>query len=391
MSHEEEEEPTTKTTPVKERPTSSRQKSSCGTRLKGEEKAFPKFVKEALTNERPLRANRRGIVPLNSESQKPTFTTSELLHNRRLGLSYKQIGKKLGIDPSKEEVLTVFNVIHKQSNDQFPNVEQIKAPSKISPPTPLWFAWSSELETISSSAFPSAADLLSRCPHQQVIDRLGLHAPYMLDIYLDVGQIVNEAILSTMEGAPPSSPLGQFQKWTNKFPVRLLQKAWHLNQAVANAAFEQADTLEATQGRCKCGSVKVLKFKWKPNPVPHPSFFWGCVSYSHRDPERHDTTAPHKQPVWDVIMSKRAKLPDKDVQILLDNLHDAKQFWATADAENDGFKDQLQSATNFYGGPKTVLPYTDLETLNEVLGDVCKLLERVLSEERGLGVQKQKK
>ena len=137
---------------------------------------------------------------MNSESQKPTFTTSELLHNRWLGLSYKQIGKKLGIDPSKEEVLTVFNVIQKQSNDQFLNVEQIKAPSKISPPTPLWFAWSSELETISSSAFPSAADLLSRCPHQQVIDRLGLHAPYMLDIYLDVGQIVNEVILSTIYG-----------------------------------------------------------------------------------------------------------------------------------------------------------------------------------------------
>ena len=37
------------------------------------------------------------------------------------------------------------------------------------------------------------------------------------------------------------------------------------------------------------------------------------------------------------------------------------------------------------------LPYTDVETLNEVLGDACKLLERVLTEERGLGVQKQKK
>ena len=195
-------------------------------------------------------------------------------------------------------------------------MEQIKAPSKISPPTPLWFAWSSELETVSSSAFPSAADL-SRCPHQQVIDRLGLHATYML-------------------------------------------------------AFEQADTLESTQGCCVS-----------------PIFFLG-LCYSHRDPEKHDTTAPHKQPVWDVIMSKRAKLPDKDMQILLDNLHHAKQFWTTADTENDGFKDLLESATNFYGAPESVVPYTDVETLNEVLGDVCELLECVLSEERCLGVQKQK-
>ena len=58
-------------------------------------------------------------------------------------------------------------------------------------------------------------------------------------------------------------------------------------------------------------------------------------------------------------MSKHAKLPDKDLQVLLDNLHDAKQFWATADTESDGFKDLLESATNFYGGPETVLPYTD--------------------------------
>ena len=93
-------------------------------------------------------------------------------------------------------------------------MESIKAPSKVSPPTPLWFAWPSELETISTNAFPSSADLLSRCPQQQVIDRLGSHAPYMLDIYLEVGQILHKAILSTMKGAQPFSSLGKFQRWT---------------------------------------------------------------------------------------------------------------------------------------------------------------------------------
>lgn len=173
----------------------------------------------------------------------------------------------------------------------------------------------------------------------------------------------------------------------DNFPINLLESAWQLNQAVADAAFEQADSDVLTQGRCKCGTIKVLKFKWKPNPVPHPSFFWGCVSYSHRDPERHDITAPHKQPVWDVIMLQRAKLPDKDVQILLDNLHDASQFWdaISDDREDERYNDLLQSATHYYGGPESVLPFVDMKSLKKVLFEACKFLERVLSEERGLG------
>ena len=34
-------------------------------------------------------------------------TISELIEERHLGLSFKQIGKKLGIDPHKEDVLQV--------------------------------------------------------------------------------------------------------------------------------------------------------------------------------------------------------------------------------------------------------------------------------------------
>ena len=68
-------------------------------------------------------------------------------------------------------------------------------------------------------------------------------------------------------------------------------------------------------------------------------------SYKHFD----NRLSPWSAPQWDVIMSKHAKLPDKDLQVLLDNLHDAKQFWATADTESDGFKDLLESVTNFYG------------------------------------------
>jgi len=37
----------------------------------------------------------------------------------------------------------------------------------------------------------------------------------MLDIYVEVGQVIHKAILSTMKGAPPSSSLGKFQRWTS--------------------------------------------------------------------------------------------------------------------------------------------------------------------------------
>ena len=53
--------------------------------------------------------NRRGIVHPRADSDKPVFTVtaSELIEQRHLGLSFKQIGRKLGIDPHKGDVLQV--------------------------------------------------------------------------------------------------------------------------------------------------------------------------------------------------------------------------------------------------------------------------------------------
>ena len=81
------------------------------------------------------------------------------------------------------------------------------------------------------------------------------------------------------------------------------------------------------------------------------------------------------------------KLPDKDVQILLDNLRDASQFWdaISNDHEDEQYNDLVQSATHYYGGPESVLPFVDMKSLKKVLFGACKFLKRVLSEERGLG------
>lgn len=89
-------------------------------------------------------------MPLTSQAEKPTFTYAEFLKNRRMGLSYKQIGKKLGIDPSKEEVMTVYSTLNEGLEGGLTSVESIKAPTRIQPPTPLWFLFDSELDLIES-------------------------------------------------------------------------------------------------------------------------------------------------------------------------------------------------------------------------------------------------
>ena len=57
-------------------------------------------LRDAMRNNLPLRANRRGVI-LTSDGERPSFTIDKLSRNRRMGLSYKQIGKKLGIDPDR--------------------------------------------------------------------------------------------------------------------------------------------------------------------------------------------------------------------------------------------------------------------------------------------------
>ena len=74
----------------------------------------------AVKQHAPIRKSRRGVVS-DSECDKPIITAEELLTNRRRGMSYASIGKKLGIDTSKEEVLNVFKAI--MEDETFPDIE----------------------------------------------------------------------------------------------------------------------------------------------------------------------------------------------------------------------------------------------------------------------------
>ena len=74
-----------------------------------------------------------------------------------------------------------------------------------------------------------------------------------------------------------------------------------------------------------------------------PILFLDCVNYSHRDPDRHDTTYPYKHSVWAALKSDRGRLPDKDVQILLDNLRDAIKFCNDVSTSADNIDEMLQN------------------------------------------------
>ena len=71
----------------------------------GTDKAFPQRIKSLMEQNGCLVANRRGIVENFNEQEKPTFYPEELIANRKRGLSFSCIGKKLGIDNTKGEVL----------------------------------------------------------------------------------------------------------------------------------------------------------------------------------------------------------------------------------------------------------------------------------------------
>ena len=65
-----------------------------------------------------------------------------------MGLSYKQISKKLGIDPDRENVIRVYRALCDEAEEGLPSIEEIDAPSKVTPPTPLWYMFDSELEAV---------------------------------------------------------------------------------------------------------------------------------------------------------------------------------------------------------------------------------------------------
>ena len=141
-------------------------------------KSYPKLLQGAIKAKSTLYANRRGIIPLRCNT-KPTIERSKLIKQRRLGLSYKQIGRKLGIDPHKDDVIQVYTALRI-------DIQQVKGPSKITPPTPLWYLFDSEREVIKDSLLPSASNIRQLLPQERISNRLGDNSGLLLANYLKV-------------------------------------------------------------------------------------------------------------------------------------------------------------------------------------------------------------
>ena len=123
-------------------------------------KAYPTKVKHAVERSDILRCSHHGVVSLASESDKLSISVEELLENRRRGMSYASIGQKLGIDPSKDEVLNVYHAIREVA----PETADIEAESVTvlkHYPTLLWYLWKSECDIIAKESIPILDGLLS--------------------------------------------------------------------------------------------------------------------------------------------------------------------------------------------------------------------------------------
>ena len=200
-----------------------------------------------------IHANRRGIVPLQSTSDKPVITVSELMYMKKIGLSYKQIGKKLGIDRHKEDVLQVYKSLGA-------DVQSIKAPAKVTPPTPLWYLFESERDAIKKCMLPSQADVKQLLPQNRVVARLGESAASLLDIYLKVHTIINEEIQAAYNGASSKSSLGGFKKWDGDLSSCVIQQVYEIQKSVSQASVQLTSDYVNDVCRCVCSAIKTLRF-----------------------------------------------------------------------------------------------------------------------------------
>lgn len=333
-------------------------------------KAYPHSLKLSIENGEPLHSNRRGIVSLHSTSEKPTVTPSELVQMRRLGLSYKQIGKKLGVDPHKEEVLQVYESITESTGI---DIETVKAPNKVSPSSALWYTFRSERDVIANSIIPTKEDVLSLFPQHRIKQRLGEHAGFLLAAFRDVQKVIHEETLNSLKGASPKSHVGQMKNWIEDLPLSVCQKVFDIEEAVAEEAFELTEYWEDSIGRCKCSSIKVIRFGWKTVPIPHPSFFWGCSNYTPVDKYSHDKGIPLKQSCWEILnpgsdnRGKSSHISDLELERLATKFVLIDEFWSDQQAGSETNESLISSASKLYGAKKEDLPLCDIESVQNVV------------------------
>ena len=131
--------------------------------------------------------------------------------------------------------------------------------------------------------------IMGQNPHVRIVEKLGDDSFWMLQVYLTVQRVVHDEIMYSFQSAASDSPLGELEDWSNHLGSSLLDQALKIEQSDCEATYQMTPSFPGLgQGRCKGGAIKSLKFKWKEEPISHPSFFWGCVKYTVSERSLHD-------------------------------------------------------------------------------------------------------
>ena len=290
-------------------------------RKTGTDKAFPQKVKSLMSKKESLLASRRGIVDNFHEQEKPSFSPEELIANRKRGISFSCIGKKLGIDNTKGEVLNVFTVM-KECDGTLPDVQEVQTPSLRNYPTPLWYLFDSELDIIARESVPDIKKILATSVQEKVASRLGERGCDMLSTFIEVNEIIKEELIIAMNNGSSESHLGMLAGWTNNLPRKVLNASSETYTSIAKAALHHtADNVtNKGSGRCQCGGVRALKFTWREGNDSVPSFFWGCSRYRVTERFQHDRGIPYRNITLKSLLDTpqhMVKLPDSDLDHLL--------------------------------------------------------------------------
>jgi hypothetical protein len=289
-------------------------------------------------------------------------------------LSYKQIGRKLGIDPHKEDVIQVYTALGV-------DIQQVKGLSKVTPPTPLWYLFDSEREIIKDSLLPSTSSVLQLLPQDRISSRLGDNSGFLLATYLKVAEIIDEEVQTAVTGASSKSTIGELRQWDGGLSAAILHQSAAIHSAVGRAAYQLSDyCVTAEIGRCKCSAIKILRYGWHTTPIPYPSFFWGCCRFSVADAGMHDKGVPMRDSLWNIVEAddKIGCVSDRDLTLLTQKINTAIVFWKDPQEQCDAL---FEHASKFYGGPTESLPYKDKEVVIEALQEVCECLQE-LSQDR---------
>jgi len=108
-------------------------------------------------------------------------------------MSYASIGRKLGTDPSKDEVLNVYRAIREVAPETA-DIEAERVTVLKHYPTPLWYLWKRECDIIAKESIPSLDGLLSMGVSSCIVNRLGEDCTAKFTAFVEVNGILTEEV-----------------------------------------------------------------------------------------------------------------------------------------------------------------------------------------------------